>query len=352
MQDPTLVAEAASSYRQAMRIDSSVTSISWIPSEAISGMTKMPFETGIAHYDDPPPDVIEDLEALRAADRFRFANELRAWIDVEDGKIVGFGHSGGGRIGATKLRVGRREITFAAFALPDLQPAPEVGDGWVRFVQTAGGRTGVPAPRRVAHPPFAKWEAPLVWTTLALTIHADGHSEHEVVGASPFPRTWIYDHDEKMVAKTGLMDFKQWYRHVFGKHSPWGDEDSPALVTAVETALERQLSLTIMRGGATPAVKKLAQGKALVEQGDPGDEVFLLLDGVVEVEVNGEKLAEIGPGAVLGERALLEGGMRTSTLRAVTKCKVAVAAGDQLDRAALVELSTGHRREEQASGGQ
>ncbi len=41
----------------------------------------------------------------------------------------------------------------------------------------------------------------------------------------------------------------------------------------------------------------------------------------------------------------LEGGTRTSTLRAVT-CKDAVAAEDQLDRDALIELSTGHRREE------
>ena len=171
-----------------------------------------------------------------------------------------------------------------------------------------------------------------------------------MLGASSFPRSWIYDHDGKVAAKTGLMDFKQWYRGAFGKHSPWGDEDSPALVTAVETALERQLSLTIMRGGATPAVKKLAQGKTLVEQGDPGDALFLVLDGVLVAEVNGEPVGELGPGAVLGERALLEGGLRTSTLRAVTKCKVAVAAGDQIDTGALAELSAGHRREEQDGG--
>jgi CRP-like cAMP-binding protein len=57
--------------------------------------------------------------------------------------------------------------------------------------------------------------------------------------------------------------------------------------------------------------------------------------------------AVMGSGAVLGERALLEGGVRTSTLRAATTCKVAAATGDQLDPSALVELSAGHRREEQ-----
>jgi hypothetical protein len=338
-----------------MRIESSVTSVSWIPSEAIAGLAKMPFEAGILHYDEPPPDVIEDLEALRVADRFRFANELRAYIEVEataDGgqRIVAFGHMGGGHIGVTRVRMGRREVTFSAFRLPDLQPEPEVGDGWVRFVQTAGGRTGVPAPRRVAHPPYAQYDSPLVWTTLALTIHADGRSEFEVVGASRFPRSWIYNHAGQVVAKTGLLDFKQWFRHAFGKHTPWGETDSPALVTAVETALERELSGTIMRGGAKPAIRKVNRDKTLAEQGQPGDAVFLLLDGVIAAEVECEPLAEFGPGAVLGERAVLEGGVRTATLRAATKCKVATVSGDQLDRSVLAQLSGDHRREEAVRG--
>ncbi|MGH8986031.1 MAG: hypothetical protein ACRDY6_19450, partial [Acidimicrobiia bacterium] len=91
-----------------MRIESSITTISWIPSEAVTGMTRMPFVMGVAHYDDPPPEVIDDLEALRAADRFRFANELRAWVEVQDGRVVDAGYSGGGRIGATTLRLGKR----------------------------------------------------------------------------------------------------------------------------------------------------------------------------------------------------------------------------------------------------
>ena len=39
-----------------MRIEGSVTAISWIPSEAIEGMPKLPFELGVGHYDEPPPD--------------------------------------------------------------------------------------------------------------------------------------------------------------------------------------------------------------------------------------------------------------------------------------------------------
>src|ERR1700682_2601540 len=110
---------------QEMRFESSVTSITWIPSEAIKGMTKMPFEIGVAHYDPPPPDSIEDLEALRQADRFRFANELRAWFEVEDGRIVDSGYSGKGLIGSTTVSLGLGKATIAAISLPDRQLKPE-----------------------------------------------------------------------------------------------------------------------------------------------------------------------------------------------------------------------------------
>ena len=329
-----------------MEIESSVTSVSWIPSEAITGVTKVPFEVSVAHYDKPLPDVIEDLDELRRSDRFRFANELRAFVEVDEGRITGYGYRGQGHIGSTTLKLGSREMSFAAVPFSTIQADPEVGPDAVRFVQTAGGRTGVPAPRPVPRPPFFQFRAPTAWTTLSLTIHADGAVEHEVVGASPFPRHWVYDDSGKLVAKTGLIDYKSWAREAWGKKTPWGDEDSSALVTEVESALERELSSQIMRGGARPKIVKLAEGDVLVEQGASGHEIMLLLDGLLDVEVDGNVVAETGPGAVLGERALLEGGKRSATLRARTACRVAVVAGDQIDEAAMAKLAEGHRREE------
>jgi hypothetical protein len=333
-----------------MRIESSVTSISWIPSEAVAGLTKLPFQMGVAHYDDPPPDHVDDLTTLRDADRFRFANELRAWIEVSDhGHVVDHGYEGSGLIGSTTMRLGGRVATFAAVAFPDRQHTAEVGDGRVRFVQTCGGRTGVPAPRRVSYPPFVQVTAPLAWTTLALTVSADGSSSHELVGASPFPRHWIYDRHGDLAQKSGLVDFKAWYQRAFGQHTPWGDEDSPALVSEVETALERELSGWIMRGAEPPVVREVRKGAAILEEGDAGDDIFLVLDGVVAVEVGGVDLGQLGPGAVVGERALLEGGRRTATVRAVTDCRVASVKGDSLDPRMLSDLAATHRREE--SGG-
>ena len=313
-------------------------------------MLKAAFSVGVAHYDEPPPGVLEDLEALRAADRFRFANELRAWIEVGDGKIVGYGYSGKGHIGSTTLRLGPGDLTVQGVALPDIQSEPQRSDSWVRFVQTAGGRTGAPMPRRVLRRPFVQLASPLAWTTLGLTINADGSSAHEVIGASPFPRHWIYDHDGNVVAKTGVIEFRSWLRKPFMKKTPWGAANSPALVTEVESAVERQLVPRIMRGGSKPKVRTIKKGATLVEQGQSGDELFLLLDGVLSVEADGKPLVEVGPGAVLGVRALLEGGVRTATLRAMTSCKVAVARGDQIDVAALKEIARSQRREEGSSG--
>jgi hypothetical protein len=136
-----------------MRYESSITSISWIPSEAIEGMPKVPFELGATHYDEPPPDRIDDLESLVAADTFREANRLSAWIEVEDGKIVDYGQNGKGYIGTTRMKVGPKAVVVTAVQMPDLR-SEEVEEGSVRFVQTAGGRAGFPAPRRVRGKPY------------------------------------------------------------------------------------------------------------------------------------------------------------------------------------------------------
>jgi len=312
---------------------------------------RIAFDSGIGHYDDPPPDHITDLAALQAADRFRFANSLQAWIEVApDGRVTDAGYAGGGFIGSTVVRLGALKYRFQAAKLPDIQRAPEFGDGWVRFGQTVGGRTGAPMPRPVSRKPFVQWQAPLVWSTLELTLRADGRAEFAMTGASPFPRHWIYDAAGQLAAKSGLTNFKDWTGAAGTQHTPWGEEDSPALVTAVETALERVLSVQLMHGASKPVIATLRPGDTLVRQGETGSDLFLLLDGVIRVDRDGAPLAEYGPGAILGERAYLETGMRTATLVAVTPCRVAAVPAGQFGSDALIELAEGHRREEAVQG--
>jgi hypothetical protein len=336
-----------------MRIERSITTVSWIPSDLLEGMGKIATRMKMAHHDPPPPDplgtdVPAAIEDLRTSDRFRFANLLRAYIDVDDGIITACGYCGGGEIGATTVGLGVGSITIPATKLHDLQSEPEVSTASVLFRQTVGGRTGAPMPRAVKHPPFVQYAAPIVWTTLELTIRADGTHDAAMVGSSGFPRHWVYDDSGALAAKSSVAEYKKWMNASFGRRTPWGDEDSPALVTEVETALERQHQESIMRGGAKPDIRRIRQNESLVEQGSASEELFLLLNGVLVVEVDGEPLAEVGPGAVLGERAVLEGGTRTATLRAVTECKVAAVPADRVDRDKLAVLAEAHRREHSA----
>ena len=334
-----------------MRVQATVVSMSWIPTESLKGALKTGMDLRLSHWDQPLPDRVEGaptVHELCRNDKFRFANLLTAWADVEDGRVVdhGFEQGSGLVMGATTVRVGRVGATFRAGSMPTLRREPEVVEGSVRFVQTVGGRTGIPLPRPVPHAPYVRWQAPLVWTTLALTLHPDGTGEVDLAGASAFPRHWVYGVDGKVRLKSGLADQGKWMAHSFGERTPWADHDREALVVEVESDLERELSNDIMRGGARPEVRNLPEGSELTRQGERGDELFLVLDGVVRVDVDRTALAELGPGAVIGERALLEGGVRTSTVTAVTPLRVAVANRDAIDLDRLRTLAESHHRED------
>src|SRR5205823_1348635 len=87
-----------------------------------TGGTRVAFDAGFTHYDEPPPGELGDIERLRAANRFRFANVLQAWIDVDDsGQITGSGYSGHGLMGSTMVKLGPLVHRFLAVKLPDLQ---------------------------------------------------------------------------------------------------------------------------------------------------------------------------------------------------------------------------------------
>ena len=160
-----------------MRHEATATSISWIPSEAVKGMTKLPFEMGVAHYDATPPERLgpDDLAELQAPpDRFRFANHLKAWIDVETARSP-VGERRSGLIGSTVMS----SASGSHFAAVLARPAPGTGSHrqMVRFTQTAGGRTGVPTPRRVNRPPFVQVLGPTGVDHAAVTLFADRRPE-------------------------------------------------------------------------------------------------------------------------------------------------------------------------------
>jgi hypothetical protein len=321
-----------------MRIDGSATAITWLPFAALDRMPFVPLELAVAHYDEPPPTTAPDLERLRRQDAFREANKLEAWIKVVDGEIVDYGQRGMSLISDLGLELEERQVAFPSIEFPVIQPEPEVGEGWVRFTQTVGGRIGLPVPRPIAGRPYFHVGAISAWTTLEVLIHLGGSSESRLLAASPFPRHSFYGSDGRLVDVSGGVEFE------LGDGSPWGDEETPAFAAAVESELERRLAASILQAGAKLVRRRVAPGETLVEQGRTGVDVFILLDGLLDVEVNGETVAQVGSGAILGERAVLGDRRRTATLRAVRSSRVAVVGSDQIARAQLAEISASRAR--------
>jgi CRP-like cAMP-binding protein len=58
-------------------------------------------------------------------------------------------------------------------------------------------------------------------------------------------------------------------------------------------------------------------GAVLMTEGRPGRQVFLIVEGRVEVTLRGSRLAVLGPGEVVGEMALVDGGPRSATVTAL-----------------------------------
>lgn len=63
---------------------------------------------------------------------------------------------------------------------------------------------------------------------------------------------------------------------------------------------------------------EIPAGRVLMRQGAPGSEAMLVLEGEVLVERDGEAVAILGPGSVVGEAALLANQPRNATVTAAS----------------------------------
>lgn len=77
----------------------------------------------------------------------------------------------------------------------------------------------------------------------------------------------------------------------------------------------------------------LPAGWPLVEQGVPGDAVYVITDGEARVFHMREQIATIGPGDIVGEMALLGGGQRRATVTTATR-----VSGLRVENAAMLNL--------------
>ena len=76
-------------------------------------------------------------------------------------------------------------------------------------------------------------------------------------------------------------------------------------------------------------------GQVMCEQGQPGHEFFVILEGGASVERGGRTIARLSAGDYFGELALLDRGPRSATVRAETDSQLLVI--EELDFSALLD---------------
>jgi cAMP-dependent protein kinase regulator len=99
-------------------------------------------------------------------------------------------------------------------------------------------------------------------------------------------------------------------------------------------------------------------GDVLTRQGRAGArESFVIVSGRAEVQINGSRVATLGPGDIVGEMAMLDNRPRTATVTAATRMELLVigpsAFGSFLDRPGIATrlLETVNGRLRKASTG-
>jgi len=70
--------------------------------------------------------------------------------------------------------------------------------------------------------------------------------------------------------------------------------------------------------------QEFAKGEVVFNEGDPGGEMYAVLDGRVELKLEGVKVNEVGADEIFGEMALIDGSNRSATALASTDCTLAI----------------------------
>lgn len=100
-------------------------------------------------------------------------------------------------------------------------------------------------------------------------------------------------------------------------------DDYYDLLSGVELFADLDRRSIRLIGSITTSIDRPA-GTVLIEEGRPGLEAFVVVDGEASVTVDGHEVGVVGPGQIVGEGALLDNRPRTATVTALTPLRVLV----------------------------
>jgi CRP-like cAMP-binding protein len=69
-------------------------------------------------------------------------------------------------------------------------------------------------------------------------------------------------------------------------------------------------------------LESAVEGKTIIREGGYSNDFYIIEDGTVKVEREGEHLADLGPGDVFGEQGLLEKQERSATVTATSPVRL------------------------------
>jgi CRP/FNR family transcriptional regulator, cyclic AMP receptor protein len=78
----------------------------------------------------------------------------------------------------------------------------------------------------------------------------------------------------------------------------------------------------VARISAAGTAVRLPEGWSPIWERTPADKAYILLDGTVSVRKNGDEVARLGPGDIMGEAAIVNHSLRTATIVALTPLEV------------------------------
>jgi CRP-like cAMP-binding protein len=119
----------------------------------------------------------------------------------------------------------------------------------------------------------------------------------------------------------------------------------------IDDGAERLAQIELFDGFSQAELQRIAslveeiqaeEGAVLTEQGKPGQECYIVVEGDASFEVGGERKGTIGPGEPIGEMSLIDNRPRSGTVRALTPMKLLALDARQF-RTLLDEMPKANR---------